>query len=91
MAVVIKAEKRDENKNPRQVRAEGNLPATVYGKGKDSVSVQVNAKEFLTEYKKDVNATFDLKIDSKSMSVKVKDVQTNYRTGEKLNVQFVAV
>ena len=43
MAVVIKAEKRDENKNPRQVRAEGNLPATVYGKGKDSVSVQVNA------------------------------------------------
>lgn len=91
MAVVIKAEKRDENKNPRQVRAEGKLPATVYGKGKDSVSVSVDAKEFLTEYKKDTNATFDLKVDSKSMNVKVKDVQTNYRTGEKLNVQFVLV
>ena len=91
MAVSIKAEKRDENKNPRQVRAEGNLPATVYGKGQESVSVQINAKEFLTEYKKDKDATFELKVDKKSFNVKVQNVQTNYRTDEKLNVQFVLV
>lgn len=91
MAVAIKAEKRNEDKNPRQLRAEGILTGTVYGKGKDSVSVQLNAKEFLTAYNKDKEATFDLKVDSKSMNVKVKDVQTNYRTGEKLNVQFVLV
>lgn len=91
MAVEIKAEKRAEDKNPRQVRAEGNLPATVYGKGMDSLSVQVNTKEFLTVYGKDKDADFDLKLGSKSMNVKVKDVQTNYRTGESLNVQFVVV
>ncbi|MBQ2644877.1 hypothetical protein IJG14_04805 [bacterium] len=91
MATLIKAEKRDEMKNPRQVRAEGKLPATVYGKGQDSVSIELNAKEFLTEYKKDNEATFDLKVDTKSFNVKVKDIQTNYRTGEKLNVQFVIV
>jgi ribosomal protein L25 (general stress protein Ctc) len=91
MAVVIKAEKRDDKKNPRQVRAEGKLTATVYGKGAESVSLELNAKEFLTEYKKDTNATFSLEVEKKSMNVKVKDVQENYRTGEKLNVQFVLV
>lgn len=91
MAVEINVQKRDEKKNPRQVRAEGNLPATVYGKGQDSVSVELNAKEFLTAYKKDADSTFSLKMDKKSMNVKVKDVQENYRTGEKLNVQFVLV
>jgi len=91
MAIVINAEKRDEKKNPRQVRAEGKLTATVYGKGQESVSVELNAKEFLTAYGKDKNSTFDLKVDSKSMNVKVKDVQMNYRTGESLNVQFVVV
>ncbi len=91
MAVVIDVQKRDENKNPRQVRAEGKLTATVYGKGQDSVSVEMGAKEFLTAYGKDKDATFSLKLDKKSMDVKVKDVQENYRTGEKLNVQFVLV
>ena len=91
MAVVINAEKRDEKKNPRQVRAEGKLTATVYGKGIDSFSVELNEKEFMTEYNKDKTATFDLKVDSKSMNVQVKDLQKNYRTGENLNVQFVTV
>lgn len=91
MAVVIEAQKRDEKKNPRQVRAEGKLTATVYGKGQDSVSVELATKEFLTAYGKDKDATFSLKLDKKTMDVKVKDVQENFRTGEKLNVQFVLV
>ena len=91
MAVVINAEKRNESKNPRQLRAEGKLTATVYGKGMDSVSVELNAKEFLSAYSKEKEGTFDLKVDSKSMKVQVKEVQQNYRTGEKLNVQFVVV
>ncbi len=91
MAVVINVEKRDEKKNPRQVRAEGKLTGTVYGNGQESVSVELGAKEFLTAYDKDKDATFSLKLDKKSMDVKVKDIQENYRTGEKLNVQFVLV
>lgn len=91
MAVVINAEKRDEKKNPRQVRATGNLTATVYGKGQESVSLEVNAKDFLAKYSKDKNGTFEVKVGSKSYNVKVQDVQENYRTGEKLNVEFVTV
>lgn len=91
MAVVINAEKRDEKKNPRQLRAEGKLTGTIYGKGQESVSVALEAKEFLTAYGKDKETTFSLQLDAKSIDVKVKDIQENYRTGEKLNVQFVLV
>ena len=91
MSVVINAEKRNEELNPRQVRAEGKLTATVYGKGKDSVSVQLNEKEFMTAYNKNKDADFDLKVDKVSYKVKVKDIQKNYRTGQNLNVQFVIV
>ena len=91
MAVVINAEKRDEKLNPRQVRAEGKLTATVYGKGKESMSVQLNEKEFMTEYNKNKESNFDLKVGKESFNVKVQDIQKNYRTGKNLNVQFVIV
>ncbi|HBH18738.1 MAG TPA: 50S ribosomal protein L25, partial [Cyanobacteria bacterium UBA9579] len=35
----LAVEKRDFSKNPRQLRAEGKLPATVYGHNFDSVSL----------------------------------------------------
>lgn len=88
---VITVEKRNLDKNPRQLRAEGKLTGTIYGKGQESISVQLNEKAFLTEYTKDKSATFSVALDDKSLNVKVKDVQVNYRTGEKLNVQFVLV
>ena len=91
MSVVINAEKRNEELNPRQVRAEGKLTATVYGKGKDSVSVQLNEKEFMTAYNKNKDTDFDLKVDKTSYKVRVQDIQKNYRTGQNLNVQFVIV
>ena len=47
MAITIEAQKRDESKNPRQLRAAGFLPATVYGKGKDSVSIQLDKRNYM--------------------------------------------
>lgn len=91
MAVVINAEKRDEKKNPRQLRAEGKLTATVYGKGVESISIEVNEKDFMTVYNKDKTGVFDLKLADKSMNVKVQELQKNYRTGANLNVEFVTV
>ncbi len=91
MAVVINAEKRDEKLNPRQVRAEGKLTATVYGKGQESVSVQLNEKDFMMEYNKNKDGEFNVKVGKASYNVKVRDIQKNYRTGENLNVQFVIV
>lgn len=91
MAFVINAEKRNETKNPRQVRAEGKLTATVYGKGQDSVSIELNEKEFAAQYKKDKETTFEIKVEDKAYNVKVQELQKNYRTGANLNVEFVLV
>ena len=39
--VKINADVREADKNPRQLRAAGLLPATVYGKGMESKSIQM--------------------------------------------------
>jgi len=93
MSSVIKlqAEKRDENKNPRELRESGLLPATVYGKGVESLSVQLNAKEFVQSYKKDNSATFELTIDKKAYKTVVQAVQKNYSTNQEQNVEFKLV
>ena len=93
MANVIKleAEKRSEDKNPRQLRAEGKLPATVYGKGMESVSVQVVSKDFIQAYKKDNNASFELNVDSKKYTVVAQQIQKNYATNEVQSVEFKVV
>jgi large subunit ribosomal protein L25 len=86
--IKFEAEVRDENLNPRQLRAAGNLPATIYGKGIDSVSVQVNAHEFIQTYKNNKEATFELSVGGKSYSVVVQNVQKNYATNDVLHIEF---
>ena len=87
----LNIEKRNEEKNPRQLRAEGFLPATIYGKGVESISVQLNERDFINTYKKDNSATFQVSVDNKEYNVQVVTVQKNYRTNENLNVEFKIV
>lgn len=89
--IKLNAEKRSEDKNPRQLRAEGLLPATVYGKGMDSISIQLNSKEFTQAYKKNNNATFELTVDKKAYTTIAQAVQKNYATNETQNVEFKLV
>lgn len=93
MADVIKltAEKRSEDKNPRQLRAEGLIPATVYGKGVDSMSIQLNTKDFTLAYRNNADATFELSIDKKSYKTVAQAVQKNYATNETQSVEFKLV
>lgn len=86
--IVLDAQLRDNEKTSAQLRKEGFLTGTVYGKGMDSVSVTVSNKAFSTAYDKNKDAVMKLKVNKKSYEVKVRDVQMNYATGEKLNVQF---
>ncbi len=93
MTEVIKmsVETRSEDKNPRQLRAEGLLPATVYGKGMESVSIQLNSKDFVQAYKKNKEATFELTVGKKSYKTVAQSVQKNYATNETQNVEFKLV
>ena len=85
---LINAKKRDTSLNPRQVRAEGLVPATIYGSGMDSVSIQLNAKEFILAYRKDKNAIFELKVDKETYKAIVKKVQAESISDKVLNIEF---
>ena len=85
---LINAKKRDTSLNPRQVRAEGLVPATVYGSGMDSVSIQMDVKEFILAYRKDKNAIFELKVEKETHKAIVKHVQIDPVSDKVLNVEF---
>ena len=84
-------EKRDESMNPRQLRAAGKLPGTIYGKGMDSISVQLDKRQFVNTYKNNKDAIYELKINGKTYKTVVQDVQKEYKTMDDMNVQFKVV
>ncbi len=89
--IKFEAQARPEGKNPRQTRAEGLLPITVYGKGIESKSLVINAHEFQVERSARTGATCTLVIDKKDTKVEIQNVQINYATNEILNVEFKTV
>ncbi len=84
----IKATKRDTDKNPRQIRTAGFLPGSVYGKGMDATSIQLNTHEFEMMYKNNKDAVWEVELDNKKMNAKIQELQVNYATNEFLNVEF---
>jgi large subunit ribosomal protein L25 len=89
--IIINATKRDTELNPRQIREKGLVPATIYGKGMDSVSTQLDCKEFMIAYRKDKNAIFEIKIEKETYKALVKKVQSEAVSGKVLNVEFQRV
>lgn len=84
----LAAEKRNNDLNPRQLRSSGKVPATLYGKGMDSISLELDLKNFANAYKKDKNAIFELRVDNQAFSTIVKRVQVQYTNDSILNVEF---
>ena len=87
----IETQPRTQGANPRQIRVKGFLPITVYGKGVESQSLQIEAHSFKLLYRKNPEATFELVIDGKKVNAVVQDIQVNYSTNEYLNVEFKLV
>ena len=89
--VTFEAEAKNEELNPRQLRASGKLPATIYGKGMDSVSIQLDAHTFLNTYKNNKEAVYELSLAGKKYNAVVQNLQRNYATNQELNVEFKLV
>lgn len=89
--ISIEVEEKDANLNPRQLRASGKLPATIYGKGMESLSIQVDAHNFIHTYKNNKDATYELSLKNKKYNTIVQNVQKNYATNEELNVEFKVI
>jgi len=87
----LTAQERNDSLNPRQLRRSGKIPATLYGKDSESLSLELDTKEFAHTYKKDKNAIFSINVGKKSYDSVVKKVQTKTLKDEILNVEFQKV
>jgi large subunit ribosomal protein L25 len=79
-------------KKIKQLRREGLLPANVYGKDLESVSLQLPLSDFMAVFK-EVGETglIDLMVDGTKRPVLVKNMQMNFRTNLPLHVDFYQV
>ena len=84
----IKISLREEGKNPRQLRAQGILPGSLYGKGIEAKSIQLDAHEFEMQYKNNQEGTWELTLDKEKFEAKIQELQKNYSTNELLNIEF---
>jgi large subunit ribosomal protein L25 len=93
MSTTIEAQKRAIlGKKVKQLRKQGLLPATVYGKGFEPASVQLDERAFNLTYRKAGKTTLiDLMIDGVLASVFVQAVQRHPVTRNILHVDFKVV
>ncbi len=87
----LKIEVREEGKNPRQLRASGNLPGSLYGKNIDAKNIQVNSHEFEMAYRDAKDAEWELSLGKEKFNAKIQELQVNYATNEYLNVEFAVI
>ena len=61
---------READKNPRQIRSAGFLPGSIYGKGIEAKSIQVNTHEFEMAYKNNQEGTWELVLGKEKFNAK---------------------
>ncbi len=84
----LKISKREEGKNPRQIRSNGFLPGSIYGKGMEAKNIQINTHEFEMAYRNNKEGNWELILDNEKINAKIQELQVNYATNEFLNVEF---
>ncbi|HEY9688119.1 MAG TPA: hypothetical protein V6C52_14185 [Coleofasciculaceae cyanobacterium] len=83
----LKATERDTTLNPRQLRAAGFVPATLYGKSIEAQSIQVRAHElqqFFTQGVREFQLT-----GFTTYAVKIQEMQRDPVSQQPLSVQFM--
>lgn len=92
-ATIIKlsAQEKETDKNPRQLRASGFIPATIYGKGMESKNIQLNTHEFELASRNNRDAKYEICLGKEKFNVVIQELQMNYATNTTLNVEFKTV
>lgn len=89
--MALKAELRNVTgtNSSRQVRKEGGIPATLYGKGQEPVSLSVNRREFEALLKVvGLNNPLELDLDGTTHKVTIKSVDKAALADEFFSVDF---
>lgn len=87
----LKIENREDNLNPRQIRAKGFIPGSIYGKGMEAKNIQVNTREFELAYRDNKEGSWELALGKEKFNAKIQELQKNYATNELLNIEFALV
>lgn len=91
MEIKLKLEARETKLKPNQLRRTGKVPATVYGPGISSVSVQVCQKEFSRLPKTAYSQLVDLEMPEGNVKALIRTVQRKAVNFEILNIEFYRV
>ena len=88
----LKVKKREARgtKACRRLRAEGLIPAVIYGHGEESVAVQMSAEDFERALRHH-SRMFDLRLGRKKESVLLRDMQHDSLGDEIIHADFVRV
>jgi large subunit ribosomal protein L25 len=91
----LTATKRDETGKgaARRARAAGRVPAILYGRGMDPVSLEVDRREFVTALKTDagMNVLLDIEVDGTNTLALTRELQRDPVRGTLLHADFVKV
>jgi large subunit ribosomal protein L25 len=91
----LKGEPRDETGKgaARKIRADGRVPAVVYGQGAEAMHLTVDAKELFHLLHTDagVNVLVDLHVNSDQMLAMPREVQRDHIRGTFLHVDFLRI
>ena len=77
----------------RRARAEGKVPAVIYGRGMEPVSVVVDRREFVTALNTDagLNVLLSLQLDGESIPALARELQRDPVRGTLLHADFVKI
>ena len=93
--VQLQAVRRENNGkgHARRARMDGRVPAILYGRGMDPVSIEVDRRQLITALKTDagMNMLLDIQVDGESTLALTKDLQTDPVAGTVLHADFVKV
>lgn len=89
--IKLTVEKRDAAKTPNQLRREGKVPATLYGPGQPSESVQVDAREFSRLPSAAHSHMIELDMGGKGANAVIRQVQRKATNHQVLNIEFYRV
>jgi large subunit ribosomal protein L25 len=91
----LQATRRDESGKgaARRARAAGRVPAVLYGRGMDPVSLEVDRREFVTALKTDagMNVLLDIEFDGTNTLALTRELQRDPVRGTLLHADFVKV
>ncbi len=88
----LNAEVRNTDGKISEIRANKKLPAVVYGKNQEAISIELNYSEFLKTFRKTGESQIiNLKINKDELEVLVHDIQKAPVSGDFLHIDFYAI